>query len=114
MKKSPIKKRNVARQKRRKKSGVRGEYHEWMSGFVCLLRDHPLFGFECSGDVVGHHIKHTNAGGKDYANEVALCWRHHDEIHRHGKAVFAELYCVDFDKEARVYAKMWKAKEPQK
>lgn len=43
--------------------------------------------------VVGHHLKTRGAGGDDVAeNLIAVCGKHHDEIHRIGTYTWKVKY----------------------
>jgi hypothetical protein len=82
------------RQRRRAKGEVYGRYHRFFEGLFCLVRA------ECAGSVNGHHVKTVAAGGKDYANEVPLCAKHHTEVHQLGRSRFERRYQVDLTDEA--------------
>jgi len=80
------------RERRKKDDDVYGSYHRYVQELPCILADRH----ECAA-AVGHHVKSVGAGGKDYANEVPLCLRHHEEVHRTGRETFEERHGVDLN-----------------
>lgn len=60
-------------------------YHD----LICIIHS------ECFGHVVAHHIKTKGSGGDDVAdNLLALCCKHHEEIHKIGTYTFCLKYGV--------------------
>ena len=112
MKRSPIKKVNRERQKKRASQGIKGEYHQWIKTKPCIL----LFrgNHVCFGVVDGHHILHTQRGGVDYENEVSVCRGGHTELHS-STALDIELRYglskLGLELEAKRLAKEWDKKE---
>ena len=69
----------------KERDGVYGGYYYWLGNFRCCI----------CGDMGGppHHIRSVGAGGKDDANIIPICYKHHQEVHR-GKQTFERKYGV--------------------
>ena len=55
-----------------------------------------LINSNCMGQVVAHHVKHKGAGGDDVLeNLIALCTKHHVELHAIGQYTFFIKHRLD-------------------
>lgn len=99
LKRTPIRKRNEERLARIRGDEVYGEQHEHVKTLPCLLAHEG----ECSGIVDSHHVVPVSRGGRDAANTVPLCRRHHDEIDdvNSGPLTFQLRHDIDLKAEAR-------------
>jgi hypothetical protein len=99
------------RQRRRAKGEVYGSYHVFVAKLPCVAGRVPrLPTMRCGWNTTGHHLKSIGAGGTDYGNEVALCFKHHDHLHVLGRATFERLYDVDLAAEAARVRQLWEGR----
>lgn len=70
------------------------KYREAVRKLPCCI------GERCHGDVVAHHIESGGMRIKcDDFKTVPICHKHHDEVHRLGKATFQAEYGIDLAEE---------------
>lgn len=82
------------------------KFSEWIKHQKCLCQKE--FGFECMGDVVGHHVKAKGIGGKrkpefDFWNLVPLCYYHHRQVHDKSAFQFEQKYGINLKEKAQNY-----------
>ena len=85
--------------------GIYGEYFDWVRTQPCVLtgvRDH-----RCWGHVTAHHVKSVGAGGRDFANLVAVCALAHMSVHQLGRLTFCKRWCVSLRSAARALAERY-------
>lgn len=78
-----------------------GPYHRWIGLQPCVLQHKHA----CLGPVVGHHLHPSR--GEDVANEVPVCCTAHMLIHSKGPSRFEEMWGVDLESVAEMYARWW-------
>ena len=98
MKRTPLRRYGARRKKRNKAGLVYGWYHRRIGRHPCLI------GVCCDGQVAGHHVIAVGRGGKDFASEVPLCWKHHRQVHDWGRPRFEARYGVNLERAAKEYA----------
>ena len=94
-----LKRSRIEPKAKKKRDGVYGPYHEWVSTLPCHLE----WTGDCLPPIKGHHIQSVGAGGKDASNEVPLCIRHHAMVHAKGDKTFERRWAVDLAQLARMY-----------
>ena len=67
-----------------------------MDGAVAMR--HPSRCCACGATSQAHHTVTKGAGGSDLRT-LAVCWKHHAELHNRGAAWFEEEYMVDLKDE---------------
>ena len=65
------------------------DYKRWVRRQPCVA---------CGATSQAHHTVTKGAGGSDYRT-LAVCWKHHAELHGRGQAWFEEEYMVDIQDE---------------
>jgi hypothetical protein len=65
-------------------------------GYLAWIRRQPCVA--CGAASQAHHTTSKGAGGSDYRS-VALCYRHHQRLHRMGRQRFQAEYGVDLNEE---------------
>jgi hypothetical protein len=93
-----LKRGDIQPKPRKKREGVYGKYHQFVSNLPCAL----IRG-ECKGTISAHHIQTVGAGGIDAKNEVPLCMYHHTLLHQLGQHTFAQRYELDLEALALAY-----------
>jgi hypothetical protein len=94
-------KRNLLKGGKMKKNEINNEYRNHIRDFpCCVLKD-------CFGIVHAHHVTTKGAEGKDEANLVPLCAKHHSEIHLMGRNSFKEKYFLNLEDLADRLYKSW-------
>ena len=103
MKRTPMKRRNVKRSKKR--------YQEHFGDKAAFVRSHACCVCDRPGPSDPHHHPSRGAGGTS-ADLVPLCRAHHNEFHRRGAETFQAEHGVDLK---RVAATMetWFRNSPQ-
>jgi hypothetical protein len=126
--KTPVKKRNSRRMKRRKTEAYGGAGRlEWVHGQECFVESYAAFveprptddgeeiarcGVCCAGSIEAMHTKSRAAGGTA-RHVVPACTRHHREAHVIGHQSFARKYGINLKLAAELYDALWQLHELQ-
>lgn len=112
---TPLRDVSPDRDRKRRQRGVYGPFHDWTSRQACILSSYdPSDG--CSGEVVGHHVLSVGSGHGDFreandgtlrGNEVPLCVRHHEMVHRMGRRSFEQEFGIDLLVVAEQMGRQW-------
>ena len=79
----------------KRREDVYSYYYDWVRRTQpCIVDD------DCLGPVAAHHVKTVGSGGVDARNLVAMCLKHHNQVHTVGRRTFARTYNLDLSSAA--------------